>query len=101
MTKEYIERETLQKELSVTDWYSVNRNGELVLGASTGETALFKASDMFTLLRNVPAENITPVRQGMWKLVGGLYHCTICDCKVERGSCFCPNCGADMRGVYK
>lgn len=45
---EYIEREAVIDVISNTDWYSINKDGRLIMGASDGDTALFK-QEMFLM----------------------------------------------------
>lgn len=67
MSKEYIERSATIAALEDTDWYTINKNGEVVLGASSGDTSFFKAHDMFILLRKTPAADVAPVVHAHWK----------------------------------
>ena len=47
--------------ISNTDWYSINKDGKLIMGASDGDTALFKARDVFDVLHNAPAADVVEV----------------------------------------
>jgi hypothetical protein len=100
--KEYIEREAVIKMLENTDWYTINKNGILVLGASDGNTALFKARDMFQLVRKTPAADVEPVRHGYWIEYSGdpnIITCSECDWgepPVSKTYKRCPMCGAKM-----
>ena len=110
--KEYIEREAVIKMLENTDWYTINKNGILVLGASDGDTALFKAGDMFQLVRKASAADVEPVRHGKWiekrrgaKSPEGYYYwntplthvfvCSECGRQEDKREPYC-NCGAKM-----
>lgn len=103
MNKEYIEREVAITALENTDWYSINKKGEIVLGAFSSNTALFKAEDIFALLRKVPTEDVTPVRHGEWIHKNGEMYCSLCGNEalmdeVYYESPYCPDCGARMDG---
>lgn len=102
--KEYIERDTLITTFNNTDWYSINKKGKLILGASDEDTALFKASDVFRTLREVPT---APVVHGAWSLESDeempdfmfkLVICSACGEKANHTYNYCPNCGAKMDG---
>ena len=104
--KEYIERSAAIAALENTNWYSINHKGKVVLGASEGDTALFKASDMFALLRIAPAADVAPVVHGEWivqtRSLGyfepqDTYICSICGREEFRKEPYC-NCGARMDG---
>ena len=103
MNKEYIKRSAAIVALENTDWYTINCKGEVVLGASEGDTALFKARDMFALLRNTPAADVAPVIHGEWIHKNGEMYCSVCGSEalmdeVYYESSYCPNCGARMDG---
>ena len=108
--KECIERDAIIATLENTDWYSINKKGDLILGASDGDTALFKASDMFKLLRVVPTADVAPVVHGEWSLESDedmpnpmfkLVICSACNEKANHTYEFCPYCGAKMDGGNK
>ena len=58
---EYIDREAFGNRISNTDWYTINKNGKLILGASDGDTALFKARDIFKAIHEQPAADVVEV----------------------------------------
>lgn len=52
-----ISRQAAIKAIEDTDWYHINRCGELVQGANSEEDIpLFKADDVYKALRSVPSE---------------------------------------------
>ena len=54
-------------------------------------------------LEIIPAEDVAPVRHGRWLCVDTdteqFFLCNICKKKEYWESDYCPNCGADMRGI--
>ena len=109
----YVKRKAIRDELSNTDWYSINNDGKLILGASDGDTALFKARDAFEAIDRPPTADVVEIKRGEWLLLDecanrGVY-CSVCHKKVYKTdyanqkikSNYCPNCGADMRGVSR
>ena len=63
-------------------------------------------------IKNLPAEDVAPVRHGRWiKMTGmmppeycGHYECSLCEWHGkynirEQNYSYCPNCGARMDGV--
>ena len=106
--KEYIDRDALITTFNNTDWYSINKKGELILGASDGDTALFKAGDVFRALREASTADVAPVVHGEWieRSDKGIlnmrcpYMCNICGRVEELKEPYC-NCGAKMDGGKK
>lgn len=113
--KEYIDRDTLTTTFNNIDWYSINKKGELILGAPDGDTALFKACDIFKALREIRATDITPVTHGEWIEImycEDIAYATCNHChsrgkvrtnRSEWGiwyidSPYCPKCGTKMNG---
>ena len=78
---EYIEREAVLKAIeSVFMW---NRS----------------FGDLFDEVRDIPSEDVAPVRHGVWKRYAKtLGECSECGEVVAILYKYCPNCGADMRG---
>lgn len=112
MSEEYIEREAVIKMLEKTDWYTISKNRKLMLGAANEETALYKAGDMFQLVRKAPAADVEPVRHGKWikkrrgtKSPEGYYYwntpltrifvCSECGRQENKREPYC-HCGAKM-----
>lgn len=103
----YTNHEILTKLIEDTDWYHINSNGELVLGA-TSDNALYKASDILTIIRDVSTTDVEPVRHGEWEESG---KCSVCGVNVYDDinatiwsyykPPYCPNCGAKMDGGSK
>lgn len=51
-----------------------------------------------TAIRNIPSEDVSPVRMARWKTESvGYSYCSLCNEQSLECSNFCPNCGADMR----
>lgn len=106
MNEEYIEREVVIAALENTDWYTINKKGKIVLGASNGDSALFKANDMFALLRKAPTADVAPVVHGEWIPIvnyfhgksDGRYYCSVCHRVEIMKSIYCRVCGARMDG---
>ena len=87
MAKEYIEREAFRNHISNTDWYSINKDGSLIAGASDGDTALFKARDIFEAIHEQPAVDVVEVKHGTWTL-------------HKNGSGTCDQCHFTQKGVW-
>ena len=106
MSKEYIEREKLFKEIYDANWYHITTHGTLCIGAADEETALYKAQHIFDIVKNTSAADVEPVRHGRWKVINTINNgaamelqCSACECKAIFGKVpikFCPNCGAHM-----
>ncbi len=101
-----------------TDWYHINKNGELVLGAnSVDDVPLYKAEDIYRVLENAPIAD--SVRHGYWEDFADKhdkrakrhdFRCSICHNRASSFVCgrddwwdigkpnYCPNCGAKMDG---
>lgn len=105
----YTNHEILTKLIEDTDWYHIDSNGELVSGA-TSDIALYKASDILTIIRDVSTTDVAPVHHGRWfdedsfdAHGSPIYRCSVCNKTVADNyiTChkFCLHCGADMRGV--
>lgn len=62
MKNDLISRKAMIQAVDNTDWYHINRNGDLVEGAnSDNDTPLYKAEDVYRALENVPAVYAIPV----------------------------------------
>ena len=98
----YTNHEILTKLIEDTDWYHINSNGELVLGA-TSDTALYKASDILTIIKDVSTTDVEPIVHGEWKPYpsDAYMKCSVCGMeylksKMPQVANYCPNCGAKM-----
>ena len=59
---DYISREEAIEAIENTDWYHINRSGELVHGAnSNDDTPLYKADDVYKAIDAVPAADVVEV----------------------------------------
>ena len=108
---EYIEREALRDAVESIDWYRVYK-GKLTAGAPNTANALYKASDIYTVIDNAPAADVAPVRHGRWICIRKgyeEYECSVChgmdsNCSdyyadhVVTEQEYCPFCGAKMDG---
>ena len=58
-------------------------------------------------MERIHAADVRPVVRGEWTLFGRrgiygvMYECSACHAKYDGITNFCPNCGADMRGLTK
>jgi hypothetical protein len=85
-----ISEDTLFKHFMDMPWYD-NADREIALDA----------------ILAIVGVDAVPVRRGKWNKsyksgytpTDGKPICSICDCWNGRESNYCPNCGADMRGV--
>ena len=60
MANDLISRRDVIEAIENMDWYRI-KDGKLVLGAnSVQHEPLFKASDVFKMLRDLPSANIVP-----------------------------------------
>ena len=102
---EYIEREALIDAVESIDWYSVYK-GKLTAGAPNTENALYKASNIYAAIDNVPAADVVEVRHGRWEWdTEDIYRCSNCAEKSHVKEVmghpewdYCPNCDAKMDG---
>jgi len=98
---EYIERESLLKQME--GYCSVN------CGHEHGEDPLCPScfmNDAIILVEDQPAADVQPVKHGKWiynkppdDWIMSLYTCSICRNLEDGHPDYCPNCGADMRGI--
>lgn len=75
----------------------------------TTEKQIVDDGEISPLADHLIANGVTIRERGEWVLENGLYHCSNCNTTcpydasgdiIEYWTChFCPNCGADMRGV--
>ena len=83
---EYIERETTIDEIEGTTWYHISCQKNLVEGAACETDALYKATDIYNVIKSAPTADVVEVRHGEW---------------VEDGyddiPCVCSCCGAEAQ----
>lgn len=90
-----------------TNWYHINDCGEPSEGADGDESALYKATDIYKAIGEVPVMDAEPVRHGRWiDIDSQMYTWKVrCDqCGHERSMMstqgrypkYCENCGAKM-----
>ena len=101
-----IRRSDAIEAIEVVDWYHQNRNKDMVSGANSDDhQAWYKADDVYKALEAVPSADRP---QGKWISKGKrIYRCSNCGnyldfdgVNASRGDAnFCPNCGAQMKGV--
>ena len=90
---EYIEREALEKALTVAAANDKDKNRRTWAKA-------------ICVLHDLPAVDVAPVVHGRWERRGSSWHCTrcgkgyriICGAVAANGHKNCPNCGAKMDG---
>lgn len=85
-----------------TDWYHLF-NGKLSEGAEDEDHALYRATDIYKAIGEVPVMDTEPVRHGKWigKSTGGEYFDCCSECgyvEWDAPNNYCPRCGAKMRG---
>lgn len=91
---EYIEREALLSKLTF-------ENGRRIPEVDVDNFPTTVAiRDVKKLIRELPAQKVTPVVYGRWICLEdeiGLFSCSRCDHKILRAACnYCPSCGAKM-----
>ena len=90
---EYIKRE---QAIKIAEYYGL-KNGS-ALGRHSGIADCI-AEAIFI----IPSADVAPVRHGQWLCVDTdteqFFLCNICKKKEYWESDYCPNCGADMRGI--
>lgn len=102
-----VDKEKVIEAIEDTDWYHINKNGELTSGAnSTDDIPLYKSDDIYKAVDSVKSVDAQPVRHGKWKKIRGAINCSVC--KNSNWSMsfeglvmdfnYCPNCGAKMDG---
>ena len=55
VSKDCISREQAIEAIGEVDWYHINRVGELVHGAASDETALYRAEDIYKAIESLPS----------------------------------------------
>lgn len=82
---EYIEREATIDEIEGTTWYHISCQKNLVEGAACEADALYKATDIYNVIKSAPTADVVEVRHGKW-IEDGYYD----------EPCVCPNCGGNV-----
>ena len=114
---EYIEREAAIDEIEGTTWYHISCQQKLVEGAACEADALYKATDIYNVIKSAPTADVVEVRHGKWienqEPLGwcdvDCAECSVCheswiideDSSIDDYECmwhYCPNCGAKMDG---
>ena len=112
---EYIEREATIDEIEGTTWYHISCQKNLVEGAACEADALYKATDIYNVIKSAPTADVVEVRHGKWvetqEPLGwcdvDCAECSVCheswiideDSSIDDYECmwhYCPNCGAKM-----
>ena len=50
----YIKKKDLKRALDVCTWYHIGKNGELVEGAGLDDEPLYKESDIWRIIKELP-----------------------------------------------
>lgn len=114
---EYIEREATIDEIEGTTWYHISCQKNLVEGAACEADALYKATDIYNVIKSAPTADVVEVRHGKWienqEPLGwrdvDCAECSVCheswiideDSSIDDYECmwhYCPHCGAKMDG---
>lgn len=114
---EYTEREAVIDEIKGTTWYHISCQKNLVEGAACEADALYKATDIYNVIKSAPTADVVEVRHGKWietqEPLGwcdvDCAECSVCheswiideDSSIDDYECmwhYCPNCGAKMDG---
>lgn len=107
---DYIDRDAFLK--AERDWYCKdcdrrkNSKGKTVYDIGGAPCRSCGIGDVLDLVEDYPAADVRPVVHGEWigKPIAGFctVRCSVCDEPfLENNGTwnFCPNCGADMRGI--
>ena len=108
---EYIEREATIDEIAGTTWHHISCQKKLVEGAACEADALYKATDIYNVIKSAPTADVVEVRHGKWltweeqfpdrkptkKNNLGVF-CNNCHNHADNMTDYCPNCGAKMDG---
>ena len=101
---EYIEREAFLKDAETRYCMPCRRAGKDYNGLNCRACWV---DDMMGDVDDAPAADVAPVRHGRWieqekYNFGIMYDCSLCGDRIlDNGHSwnYCPNCGADMRGI--
>lgn len=77
---EYIEREAAIDEIEGATWYHISCQKNLVEGAACEADALYKATDIYNVLKSAPIADVQEIKHGEWT-------------KDDSGGCYCSACG--------
>lgn len=109
---EYIEREATIDEIEGTTWYHISCQKNLVEGAACEADALYKATDIYNVIKSAPIADVQKIKHGKWMKddSDGCY-CSVCkwyadydyDYVTNNGLGnddfnYCSHCGAKMDG---
>lgn len=103
---EYIEREALLLHIKGLPTWWADAGG--VYGRSMKyPEGMFDCEDVVNSIENAPSVEVAPVVHGRWVekekyTFGIMYDCSLCENRIlDNGHTwnYCPNCGADMRGI--
>ena len=103
---EYIKREAVIDEIESTTWYHISCQKNLVEGAACEADALYKATDIYNVIKSAPTADVVEVRRGKW-IENSCYNiCSVCEKYVHAWNddgdlqefAYCPHCGAKMDG---
>ena len=94
MSKEYIEREVLLKDISETVLFSVRGGAELPTPEMRG------SNKVIDRIKSAPADDVVEVRHGEWAemVIGEGFYCVDCGECANYQHNYCPWCGAKMDG---
>ena len=110
---EYIEREATIDEIEGTTWYHISCQKNLVEGAACEADALYKATDIYNVIKSVPTADVQEIKHGEWIKMDIIpddvdYYCSECrnfidiatgrETPIDREFFYCPYCGAKMDG---
>lgn len=64
----------------------------------------YSREDAADCIRYMDAADVAPVRHGRWvpfhsEAAGDIQYCSVCEIGFDAKTVYCPNCGADMRGI--
>lgn len=85
---EYIEREATIDEIEGTTWYHISCQKKLIEGAACEADALYKATDIYNVIKSAPTADVVEVRHGKW-IEDGYYDIP----------CVCSCCGAEAQYI--
>lgn len=54
----YIKKKDLKRAVGVCTWYHIGKNGELVEGAGVDDEPLYKESDIWRIIKDLPTRKI-------------------------------------------
>ena len=54
----YIKKKDLKRAMDVCTWYHISKNGELVEGAGIDDEPLYKESDIWRIIKDLPTRKI-------------------------------------------